>query len=127
MPDLQAAPNRSLLAKVQRVLRLPYRAFRKASRLLARTRPDLRSVPARLSAAHAYFSREVAPPYWHTNYDHFEACLASLSDVVAAIRCGREPLVTFEEGARSCIASIAATIADRESRTVRVSVGRVRG
>jgi predicted dehydrogenase len=46
---------------------------------------------------------------WKTEYRHYEACVRSITNVVQAIREGKQPLVTLEEGAQSCAVAFAAT------------------
>ena len=47
--------------------------------------------------------------------------LRSLTDVVRAIREGTQPLVTLEEGARTCYAAFAITQAYRGDRAIDVA------
>jgi myo-inositol 2-dehydrogenase/D-chiro-inositol 1-dehydrogenase/scyllo-inositol 2-dehydrogenase (NAD+) len=62
------------------------------------------------------------PLLWRTEYEHREACIRSVTNVVEAIREGKQPLVTLEEAARSCAVAFAATRSYREGgRPVEIS------
>jgi myo-inositol 2-dehydrogenase/D-chiro-inositol 1-dehydrogenase/scyllo-inositol 2-dehydrogenase (NAD+) len=59
---------------------------------------------------------------WRTEYQHYEACVHSITNVIQAVREGKQPLVTLEEAARSCAVAFAATRSYREAgRPVEVS------
>jgi predicted dehydrogenase len=88
-------------------------AIRKPQRLLRFVGQHWRRNMRRLSA-------ETPPPIAQALYDHNTAVIRSLSDVVRAIREGTSPLVTLEEGVRTCYAAFAITQSYREGRIIDV-------
>jgi predicted dehydrogenase len=104
--ESEPLPRRPLLQRIGGALRKPERF--------------LRFVEQRWRRRSQRSSAENAPPIAHALYDHSAAVVRSLTDVVRAVREGTAPLVTVEEGARTCHVAFAITQAYREGRTIDV-------